>query len=171
MDKIKNLHLKNMMINKSNYILILLFTFSFSLSGQQKIIQDFNLDNIKDTMYINCNDSGHTDGQPYCEVEIITGKFNKKYNFNIYHVGSPTIGSYGKGNIYLFDWTKDTEYTQEYDYSKKYDDWILTRDEQLLKYENDKEESSLPKGYLLGISGKEYPIKKKQPTKKRIQRK
>lgn len=169
MGKIKNLHLKNMMINKFNYIFILLFT--FSVYGQQKIVQDFNLDNIKDTMYVNCSDSRHTDGQPNCEVEIITGKVNKKYSFNVYYVGSPTIGSYGKGNIYLFDWTKDTEYTQEYNYSKKYDDWILTVDEQLLKYENDKEESTLPKDYVLGISGKEYPIKRKPVLKKRMQRK
>lgn len=168
MDKIKNLHLKNMMIKIS---MIFVMLFSLNAMAQEKIVQDFNLDSIKDTLYYKCYRVQDTIQEPMCKVEIITGKFNKKYSFNIYYVGSPSISSHGKGNVYLFDWTKDTEYTQEYDYSKKYDDWILTRDEQLLKYENDKEESSLPKGYLLGVSGKKYPIKRRPALKKRTQRK
>lgn len=60
----------------------------------------------------------------------------------------------------LFDDAGDTEYLQEYNYSKKYDDWILTRDEEVLKYENNKEVNKLSDVNLIGISGKKYKIKK-----------
>lgn len=64
------------------------------------------------------------------------------------------------GCMSLFDDAGDTEYLQEYNYSKKYDDWILTRDEEVLKYENNKEVNKLSDVNLIGISGKKYKIKK-----------
>ncbi|MDQ0593996.1 alpha-D-ribose 1-methylphosphonate 5-phosphate C-P lyase [Chryseobacterium ginsenosidimutans] len=62
--------------------------------------------------------------------------------------------------VSLYDDAKDTEYTQEYNYSKKYDNWILMIDETVYNYENGKMENNLPKNYLLGIDGKKYPIQK-----------
>ena len=94
------------------------------------------------------------------EGSLNQGGTKKTYLFNLEYVAHATIGSYGPGNLYLFDWSKDTEYTQEYNYSKIHDDWILSRDEELLKYENDKEVNKLSDKYLIGVSGKRYPIKK-----------
>lgn len=70
------------------------------------------------------------------------------------------VDTYGTGCISLFDDGGDTEYLQEYNYSKKYDDLILTRDEEVLKYENNKEVNKLSDVYLIGISEKKYKIKK-----------
>lgn len=168
MDKIKKLHLKNRMIKVS---IIFMMLFSLNALAQEKIVQDFNLDGIKDTLYYKCFKYEENIDGPYCKIEIITGGLKKKYTYNLEYIGDPILDTCGNGCISLYTWTKDTEYTQEYNYSKKYDDWILTVDEQLLKYENDKEESTLPKDYVVGISGKEYPIKRKPVLKKRMQRK
>lgn len=152
-------------------MMIKLFTFYLifihpNVTFGQEIVQDFNLDNIKDSLYYKCYQVQDSINTPTCKIEIKLGKSNK---INVYYLGyisDAMIGSYGKGNIYLFDSSKDTEYTKEYNYSKKYRDWILTKDEELLKYENNKEINNLPKKYLLGISGKKYPTQKRIIRKK-----
>ncbi|KIA82624.1 hypothetical protein [Kaistella jeonii] len=163
MEKIIKALSKNTMINKT--AVFTTFLFANLIFGQNKIVQDFNLDNVKDVMNYKCFRVQDFITEPYCQVTIVLGKTNKKYIFNLGYVSDPTIGSYGRGNIYLFDSSDDTEYTREYNYSKKYCDWILTSDVELLKYKNDKEVSLLPKKYLVGIGGKKYPILKKKSKK------
>ncbi|WP_267406942.1 MULTISPECIES: hypothetical protein [unclassified Chryseobacterium] len=158
--------LKNMMTNS---FIILFILMANILNAQKKIIQDFNSDKIKDVLIYKCFKYETNLDTPYCKIDIQLGKVKKKYTFNLEYIGDPIIDQCGDGCISLYSWTKDTEYTEEYIYSKKYDDWILTTDEQLLKYENNKIESMLPKDHLLGISGKEYPHEKKyKKSRKRM---
>ncbi|WP_265429374.1 hypothetical protein [Chryseobacterium sp. YIM B08800] len=159
MEKNRRQNLRNMMINRIVIFIVLIF--SSIMFGQQKIIQDFNMDKVKDTLYYKCDKFVNTQGQPFCEVEIKIGKCNKKYNFKVYYVNFPIIDECGSGCILIYDDAGDTEYSQEFNYSKKYNDWILTKDEELLKYENDKTVNLLSKKYLLGISGKKYLLNKK----------
>lgn len=98
--------------------------------------------------------------QPFCVIEIQNGKCKKNYKFDLKYVKRLLVGTCGPGCMSLFDDVGDTEYLQEYNYSKKYDDWILTRDQEVLKYENNKEVNKLSDVYLTGISGKKYKIKK-----------
>ncbi|WP_312392702.1 hypothetical protein [Chryseobacterium sp.] len=143
------------MIKKTS-IIGLLFVYMFSYS--QKIVDDFNGDNIKDTLNYKCYRVGEIENifDPTCKIKLRLGKTNKLYNFNLSYISYPVITNCGKGCISLYDDAKDTEYTQEYHYSKKYDDWILTLDETLYNYQKGKIESNLSKNYKLGISGKKY---------------
>lgn len=154
MVKRKRQRLVSMMTNKFIWI-ITLFVFSLA-SAQKKIIANFNNDTIKDTLFFNFNDIENSKGQPYCKVEIITGKLNKKYNFNLYYVGFPIIDNCGDGCISLFDSTKDTEYTQEYTFCPKYDTWILSKDETYDRIRDEIVQDNLPKDYYLSIDEKKY---------------
>lgn len=163
MEKIIKKHLKNMMINnKEFYLGFLFFLLPIYNQSQTKIVQDFNLDNIKDILYYKCYEVQDSIKEPICKIKIILGKSKRKYSFNLKYISDAMIGSYGKGSIYLFDSSKDTEYTQEYNYSKKYNDWILTLDEVRYNYQNGKVENNLSKKYNLGISGKKYLINRKK---------
>lgn len=147
-----------MMINKMVKG-IMIFLIPFLSQAQKKIVSDFNLDKIKDTLTYNCDDKTNAAGQPNCMIDIIMGKSKKKYMFNLEYISYPIISDCGSGCISFYDGSKDTEYTQEYNYSKKYDDWILTIDETRYNYENGRVENNLPKKYLLGITGKKYSKK------------
>lgn len=162
MEKTIKKHLKNMMINNMEFYLgFLFFLFPLYNQAQTKIVQDFNLDNIKDALYYKCEEVQDSIQEPVCKIKIILGKSKREYNFKLEYISDAMVGSYGKGSIYLFDSSKDTEYTQEYNYSKKYDNWILTIDETHYNYENGKIENNLPKDYLLGIDGRKYTIVRK----------
>lgn len=164
MERKRRQYLRNMMTNKILIYTILMF--SNIMFSQQMIIQDFNMDKVKDILYFKCENSSELPGQPFCKTQIKIGKSNKKYTFKIYYVNFPTIDTCGDGCISVFDDGGDTEYSQEFNYSKKYDDWILTKDEELLKYENDKTVNKLSKKYLMGISGKKYlPVRKNNGKK------
>ncbi len=80
----------------------------------------------------------------------------KKYEFVLYYAGHPIIDTCGSGCISLYDDGKDTEYTQEYTYMEKYDNWVLTKNEILYNYENGKIEDALSKDYWEGINGEKY---------------
>lgn len=149
-----------MMIKKTS-MLVLLFVYIFSYS--QKIIDDFNGDNIKDTLNYKCYKVGEIENiiEPTYKLILKISKTGKLYKFDLPCVSDPVISSCGKGCISLYDDAKGTEYTQEYKYSKKYNDWILTLDETRYNYENGKVENDLPKKYKLGISGKKYFVTKK----------
>ena len=158
MEKLIKENLKNMMINKIYfYLSIILFFLPLFIKAQVKIEADFNSDDVKDILLYECSPSKNTLGQPYCRVKIINGKSNKKHEFILYYVGYPIIDTCGDGCISLYDDAKDTEYTQEYIYMEKYDNWILTKDEVLYNYKNGKIENTLPKDYLEGINGEKYP--------------
>lgn len=149
--------LKNMTINSSIFVALLLF--SGKSLAQKNIVEDLNMDGVNDTLIYKCEKTIEIQGQPFCIIEIKNGKCKKNYKFNLHYVNWPLIDTCGPGCISLFDDGGDTEYNQEYNYSKKYDDWILTRDDELLKYEDNKEVNKLSDQYLIGITGKKYRIK------------
>jgi len=149
-----------MMIKK---ISILALLFVFILSYSQKIVNDFNGDNIKDNLSYKCYKVDEIKGitEPTCELILsLKGKSNKSFKFYLPYVGDPIITDCGKGCISLFDSSKDTEYLSEYTYIKKYNDWILTKNETM--YSNGKVENDIPKKYKLGISGKKYLLIKRK---------
>lgn len=162
MEKITKIHLQNSMINK--IIFLVTGFFSFIAQSQQVIFEDLNADKIKDTLSYKCYkvDSSLGISEPTCKCKVVTGKFNKKYNFSIFYISDITISSCGTGCISIFDTSKDTEYTNEYLYNKKYDNWILIKNETRYNYENGKAENNLPKNYLLGIDGKKYTFYRKK---------
>lgn len=153
MEKTAKIHLKNLMINS---IIILLCFFCNFLQAQEKIIDYFDSDKIKDTLYYKC--ISNID-EPNCNIRIRIGKTKKIYEFNLPYIGYATITNCGQGCISLYDDAKDTEYTQEYTYSRKYDNWILTMNETMYNYKSGKIENNLPKKYLLGIDGEKYKKK------------
>lgn len=159
MDRVRKQHLKNMMIRIK---LIFFLQFSVYMMAQKEIIQDLNLDGIKDTLRYKCYKVEDTIKEPVCKVEIKTGKFDRKYKFNLNFVGYPVIMSCGSGCISFFDSSEDTEYTREYNYCKKYDDWLLTKDEEFLKYKDNEMINNFDKKYLIGLSGKKYRNSKKK---------
>lgn len=138
-----------------------IFVFIYCYSYSQQIVADFNNDKINDTLNYKCYRVGEIKNtiEPTCKITLKIAKRNKLYNFNLPYVSFPVITNCGNGCISLYDDAKDTEYTQEYTYYPKYDNWILTMDETLYNYENGKIENNLPKKYLIGIDGKKYKKK------------
>ena len=137
-------------------MLLLVYCYSYS----QQIIADFNNDKVKDTLNYKCFRIGEIKDivEPTCKLTLELRNLNKVYHFDLPYVYYPVISNCGNGCISLYDNAKDTEYTQEYNYSKKYDNWILTIDETRYNYENGKVENNLPRDYLLGIDGRKYTI-------------
>lgn len=105
-----------MTINK--IILSLTLLISAVFFGQEKIIKDFNMDRVQDTMYFKCKKSLEIEGQPFCETQIKIGKSKKIYMFKIFYVNFPVIDTCGEGCISVFDDADDTEYYREFKYSK-----------------------------------------------------
>lgn len=149
---------------------ILMSVFLYS----QEIISDFNNDKIDDKLAYKCYKVGEVKdiNEPTCRVILRLGKLEKSYSFDLTYVYSPVISSCGSGCILLFDASPDTEYTQEFTYFKKYNNWILTKDQTLYKDDNGKIVNNLPEKYFLSIDNKKYPMgrasekvcKKKKPN-------
>ncbi len=157
-----------MMINKIRIIYMLFFS-AFIYS--QEVVGDFNNDKIDDTLIYKCYKVGEVQeiNEPACKVTLVLGKSKKQYSFDLKYVASPVISNCGPGCILFYDASADTEYTQEYTYFPKYNNWILTKDETLYKDENGKIENNIPKNYLLSIDNKKYPMKKNiRSSKKKI---
>jgi hypothetical protein len=154
------------MINKMNIICILFFSAFFY---GQEVVGDFNNDKIDDTLLYKCYKVGEIKeiNEPTCKATLVLGKSKKQYSFDISYVASPVISNCGPGCILVYDAAPDTEYTQEYTYFPKYNNWILTKDETLYKDENGKIENNIPKNYLLSIDNKKYPLKKNTKSSKR----
>lgn len=149
------------MINKTFfYLSSILFFIPLFIKAQVKIEADFNSDSINDILLYECYKVEETIQEPICKVQITDGKLNKKYEFTLHYVGYPIIDTCGDGCISLYDDAKDTEYTREYTYKEKFDNWILTKNEVLYNYKNGKIENTLPEDYLEGINGERYPITK-----------
>lgn len=148
-----------MTIKKVNIIGII---FCSAFFNAQEVVGDFNNDKIDDTLIYKCYKVGEIQeiNEPTCKATLILGKSKKQYSFNLNYVASPVISNCGPGCIMLYDASADTEYTQEYTYFPKYNNWILTKDETLYKDENGKIENNIPKNYLLSIDNKKYPMKK-----------
>ncbi|SDI13489.1 hypothetical protein [Chryseobacterium jejuense] len=155
-----------MMTNKINIICVTFFSAFFY---GQEVIDDFNNDKINDTLTYKCYKAGELKeiNEPTCKAVLVLGKSKKDYNFNISYVSSPVISNCGAGCISVFDAAPDTEYTQEYTYFPKYDNWILTKNQTLYKDENGKIENNVSKKYLLSIDNKKYPMKKNHRALKR----
>jgi hypothetical protein len=145
---------------------------SFFLYSQE-IISDFNNDKIDDTLKYKCYRVGEVKdiNKPTCRVILKLGKSEKNRSFDLAYVSSPVISSCGSGCILLFDASPDTEYTQEFTYFKKYNNWILTKDQTFYKDDNGKIVNNLSKKYFLSIDNEKYPIgkacKKKKPNEKK----
>ena len=150
---------KNLMI-KSKVFLCLFGVSNFMFSQELKF--DFNSDTIEDNLTYKCYKAYEYKEyvEPTCELVLKLGSTGKVYKFNLNYVYYPIISDCGTGCISMYDSSKDSEYTQEYQYMKKYDDWILVKDVAFLKYENREEINNLPMEYKLGISGRKYCIKK-----------
>lgn len=155
-----------------NYKIFVLFICISDFFYSQKIVADLNSDKVNDTLNYKCYRAFEYKDyiEPTCELVLKLGLTSKLYRFNLDYMNYPVISTCGSGCISIYDSSKDTEYTREYQYIKKYDDWVLTRDEDLLRYENDKKINNIPKDYLLGISERKYPILKRK-IKKKSQRK
>ncbi|WP_153935401.1 hypothetical protein [Riemerella anatipestifer] len=153
MEKTIRIPSKNLTIN--SVVVVICFFYNF-LYAQEKIVDYFDSDKIKDTLYYKCISSTV---EPNCNIRIETGKTQKKHEFDIPFVGNVIITNCGQGCISFYDDAKDTEYTQEYRYYPKYNNWILTLDETMYNYENGRIESNLQKKYLIGIDGKKIKIK------------
>lgn len=134
---------------------------SFFLYSQE-IISDFNNDKIDDILTYKCYRVGEAKdiNEPTCRVILKLGKSEENRRFDLTYVSSPVISNCGSGCILLFDASPDTEYTQEFTYFKKYNNWILTKDQTLYKDDNGKIVDNLPEKYLLSIDNKKYPIGK-----------
>lgn len=143
--------------------------FSTLFYAQEVVVGDFNNDKIDDTLAYKCYKVGEMKEitEPTCKATLVLGKSKKNYNFNLNYVSSPVISSCGAGCIMLYDASPDTEYTQEYTYFPKYDNWMLTKDQTLYKDEDGKIENNMPKNYLLSIDDKKYSMKKTHRTSKR----
>ncbi|MCS4302471.1 hypothetical protein [Chryseobacterium sp. BIGb0232] len=155
-----------MMIKKINIICI---TFFSAFLYSQEVVGDFNNDKIDDTLTYKCYKVGEIKeiNEPTCKAVLVLGQSKKRYDFNLNYVSSPVISNCGPGCILLYDASADTEYTQEYTYFPKYNNWILTKDETLNKDEDGKIENNIPKNYLLSIDNKKYPMKKNTRTLKK----
>ena len=129
-------------------------TFSYS----QKVFGDFNNDNINDTLYYKCYNVGDIEGitEPTCNIKIVLGKENRIYNYNINYISHVTISSCGAGCISVYDSSKDTEYSQEYLYCSRYNNWILTKDETYDRTRDEIVQENLPEDYFLSIDNKKY---------------
>lgn len=153
------------MMIKKIFIIYTLLTSIYFFS--QRIINDFNVDRIKDTIDYKCYKAYELKNisEPVCKIILKIGKSGQIYQFDLSYVAYAVINDCGNGCISLFDASKDTEYTSEYLYNKKYNNWILVKNETRYNYENGRTENYLPKNYLLGIDRKKYMLQKKKLKK------
>lgn len=147
-------NLRSMTINS----LCILFLISFKTNAQDNVIIDyFDYDNVKDTLYYDINPITDSKAiEPTISIKIILNASEKVYQFQTPYISNPIIGNCGVGCISIYNSSKDTEYYDEYHYSNKFDNWILKISKTHELYEDNSTVSNLPKDYFLGLDGTEY---------------